>query len=291
MRFESAISNDPDEIVIRDIEDISEVRAVEALQKEVWGFSDLDIVPLSQLVAAKAAGGILIGAFDREKVVGFAYSFVGLERSQLTQHSHMVAVLPAYRNRNLGYRLKLAQRERALAQGITRMTWTFDPLQSLNAYFNFSKLGVLSDQYKINFYGEDSTSFLHRMGTDRLWVTWLLKSRRVSQRLKNASRVPEIEKIRPLVRVETHDIPRRGDLSEGLSQKRIFIEIPADINNLQQRDSQLAAEWRVVTRWAFTEALAAGYLVEEFYRQSRSDERFGVYLLSRGKSIDDFARE
>src|SRR6476619_3928254 len=118
------------EIVIRDIRGQPEMRAAEELQKEVWGFSDIDVVPLTQLVAAKAAGGIVVGAFDREVLVGFAYGFVGYEDGNVTHHSHMLAVKPAYRGANVGYLLKLAQRRTALEQGIDRMTWTFDPLQS-----------------------------------------------------------------------------------------------------------------------------------------------------------------
>ena len=117
-------------IVIRDIDGGAEMRAVEELQKEVWGVPDLDVVPLSQLVAAKAAGGVLLGAFDHETLVGFVYGFVSYEHGEVTHHSHMLAVRPAFRNFDLGRRLKLAQRERVLAQGINIMTWTFDPLQS-----------------------------------------------------------------------------------------------------------------------------------------------------------------
>src|SRR5882724_5846852 len=169
-------------IRIREINGTAEMRAVEELQKEVWGIPDLDVVPLSHLVAVKAAGGVLLGAFVRETLVGFVYGFVSHEHGTVAHHSHMLAVKPPYRNCNLGYKLKLAQRERVLAQDITVMTWTFDPLQSLNAHFNFNKLGVIADRYFINFYGADAASFLHRNGTDRLWVTWLLTSRRASGR-------------------------------------------------------------------------------------------------------------
>ena len=120
------------------------MRIVEDLQKEVWSVSDRDIVPLTQLVAARHAGGQLIGARDGRTLIGFVYGIVGLERGRTIHHSHMLAVKPAYRNCDVGYKLKLAQRERVLAQGITRITWTFDPLQSLNAHFNFCKLGVVS---------------------------------------------------------------------------------------------------------------------------------------------------
>jgi chorismate synthase len=275
-------------IVICDIDGGAEMRAVEELQKEVWGIRDLDVVPLSHLVAAKAAGGVLLGAFDRETLIGFVYGFVSHEHGTVAHHSHMLAVKPAYRNFNLGYKLKLAQRERVLAQSINQMTWTFDPLQSLNAHFNLNKLGVIADRYVVNFYGEDAASVLHRNGTDRLWVTWLLPSRRVSARLEGTVSDLELEKVTPLVQLGIDDSPRRNDLTEGLSHEQALIEIPADINALERQSTELAFEWRESTRWAFTEAIAAGYLVTDFYRQSRGEQRVGTYLLSRGKRLGDF---
>ncbi len=276
-------------IVIRDARGQAEMRAVEELQKEVWGLPDLDVVPLSQLVAATAAGGVLLGAFDRETLVGFVYGFVGYEHGRAAHHSHMLAVKPGFRNHHLGQKLKLAQRERVLAQGINTMTWTFDPLQSPNAYFNFNKLGVISDRYIINFYGEDAASFLHRNGTDRLWVTWRLSSRRVSERIggiKNAA--PEIESVVPLVQIEKDNSPRLNNSTDGLSGEYVLIEIPADINKLERQSSELASAWRVVTRLAFTKALSSGYLVENFHRRSRGGQQISTYYLSRKKSLDDF---
>jgi len=276
-------------IVIRDVDAGAEMRAGEELQKEVWGLPDLDVVPLSQLIAARAAGGVLLGAFDRETLVGFVYGFPGYEHGQTTHHSHMLAVKPGFRNYNLGQKLKMAQRERVLAQGINIMTWTFDPLQSLNAYFNFNKLGVVSDRYFINFYGEDAASFLHRNGTDRLWVTWLLSSRRVSEPIGGINNAaPEIESVVPLVEVEKDNSPRQNDLIEGLSGEYVLIEIPADINELERQNSEVASAWRVATRAAFTKALSAGYLVENFYRRSRGGGQISTYYLSRKKSLDDF---
>ncbi len=277
-------------IIIRDVEGGAELRAVEELQKEVWGVPDLDVVPLTHLVAARAAGGTLIGAFDRENMVGFAYGFPSYERGQSAHHSHMLAVRPACRNFNLGYRLKLAQRERVLAQGLHVMTWTFDPLQSLNAYFNINKLGVIADRYLINFYGECASSFLHRNGTDRLWVTWPLTSRPASGRLDGVALAPTFESIMPLIRLGPDDAPRRNDLTEGLSREQALIEIPADINTLERRSDKLACAWREATRWAFTEALAAGYLVTNFARRNRDAQRLGIYLLSRGQRLGDFVR-
>src|SRR5262249_48639415 len=179
-------------ITIRPLDRGEDLRDVEVLQKEVWGCADLDVVPLTMLVATREVGAVLIGAFDGPKLAGFVYGFPGYEDGRVTHHSHMLAVKPAYRNHDLGYKLKLAQRESVLAQGITLITWTFDPLQSLNAHFNFAKLGVIADSYKINFYGEATSSFLHQIGTDRLWVTWLLDSQRVRERLHSEKHRPKV---------------------------------------------------------------------------------------------------
>ena len=275
-------------IVIRDARGQAEMRAIEELQKEVWGIPELEVVPTTQLIAAQAAGGILLGAFDGEILAGFAYGFPGYEHGRATHHSHMLAVKPAYRNYNLGRKLKLAQRERVLAQGIEVMTWTFDPLQSLNAYFNFNKLGVISDCYFVNFYGEDAASFLHRNGTDRLWVTWQLASRRVNERLDKTVSASEFGAVKPLVELGEDNAPRRYDLDKELLREQIVIEIPADINHLERQSGELALKWREATRRAFTEAIAAGYLVEDFHRLNRGERQFGAYLLSRGKGLGDF---
>ena len=275
------------DIVVRDIDGQAEMRAVEELQKEVWGEPDLDVVPLTQLVAAKASGGVVIGAFDRALLAGFAYGFVGYEEGRVTHHSHMLAVRPGYRSFNIGYLLKLAQRERVLEQGIERMTWTFDPLQSVNAYFNFSKLGVVSNQYFVNFYGEDAASFLHRNGTDRLWVTWLLTSRHVRERLDGPLPSFEMGNVSLLVELGTDRAPLRRRLNEGSSNEQAVIEIPGDINDVGQNSSEIASQWREATRGAFTEAFAAGYLVEAFHRGNRGDQRVGRYLLNRGETPGD----
>ena len=240
-------------ISIREIKTFAELRAVEELQKEVWGVPDLDVVPLTHLIAVQAAGGVLLGAFDRDEVVGFVYGFVAQEDGEIAHHSHMLAVRRAYRNFNLGYKLKLAQREAVLAQGIKLITWTFDPLQSLNAYFNFTKLGVISDRYVVNFYGEEATSFLHQTGTDRFWVKWLLTSDRVVQRLSEPK-------------------PVLANPSD-----KLLVEIPTDINTLQQQNPERARQWRERTRRQFTEAIAAGYTVLDFSRKGDS----GFYILGR----------
>ncbi len=268
-------------IVIRDIGSNDEIHTVEELQKEVWGIPDLEVVPLSQLIAAKASGGVLLGAFDGDSMAGFVYGFVGRERGRTVHHSHMLAVRKEYRAHDLGFRLKAAQCEQVLSQGIDEMSWTFDPLQSLNAYFNFNKLGVIADKYHVNFYGEEAASFLHQNGTDRLWVTWQLASKRVRERLDRSAAVTEPAGISMLVESGDGDAPVVGEIDEILAADEAVIEIPLDINSVERRDRELAGAWRLATRTAFTRALDAGFVVEDFCRVSRSGRTRGAYILRR----------
>jgi len=280
-------------IVIRDVEGIDETRAVEALQNEVWGMDDRDITPITHLVAVKRAGGQLIGAFDGATMVGFVYGFVGFEHGQPIHHSHLLAVKPAYRNHDLGYRLKLAQREAVLAQGIRRVTWTFDPLQSANAHLNFRKLGATSDSYKVDFYGAGTSSFLHRIGTDRLWLTWDLDSERVRRRVQDDGPAPAEPPgdLPALVRTAADGAPEELDLRPGLAGQRAIIEIPDDINGVGREQPERAARWRELTRRAFCEAIATGFVVEDFHRAARvrpnGAHRVGVYVLGRGRGAED----
>ncbi len=280
------------QIGIRDLKSIDDLSQLKAVEKEVWGMADEDTLPLTLAIACRAAGNIFVGAFDKDKdkdkdkLVGFAFGFLGREHGVTTIHSHMLAVLDAYRHLDLGSRLKQAQRERAMAMGVHEITWTYDPLQSRNAHFNFSKLGVVSETYKVDFYGPETSSMLHRNGTDRLWVRWMLNSRRVRDRLagKNA-RTETLDAMRllaPLVRFDPSGKPGRADLAESLARQRVSIEIPGDILEVERTDMGLAREWRDATRWAFREAVKAGFIVAEFCRSIRGQQGPGAYLLQRG---------
>ena len=178
--------------------------------------------------------------------------------------------------------------------GVQEMTWTYDPLQSRNAHFNFVKLGVVSDTYKVNFYGPETSSILHRNGTDRLWVRWPLNSKRVRDRLNGKSARPEaldaMKLLAPLIRFDPSGKPGRADLTESLARQRISIEIPGDIIEVERTDMALAREWREATRWAFREATKAGFIVTEFCRSIRGQQGPGAYLLQRG-TVNDLIPE
>jgi predicted GNAT superfamily acetyltransferase len=230
-------------IDIREMRGIAEYRAVESLQKEVWSCADLEVVPAMHMMPACEVGAILLGAFDDGVLVGFVYGFPGFEEGVRTIHSDMLAVRSSYRDRGIGRALKLAQRERALAQGVQRITWTFDPLQARNAYVNFLRLSVIADRYKRDFYGE-TTSALHRgTSTDRLWVTWLLDR----------------------------------DIERDTTKSARRIEIPSDITSLLQHDPEQAVRFRERTRHEFEEAFAKGYIVTGFERGAE----MCAYLLTR----------
>jgi predicted GNAT superfamily acetyltransferase len=273
-------------IVIRDVQTFDEIQQVEKLEREVWVLADLDVTPATMLIACKESGSILVGAFSGQELAGFAFGFLGRENGRTTIHSHLLAVREAYRDQDLGYRLKVAQRERALAMGIREMTWTFDPLQSRNAHLNFAKLGVVCESYRIDFYGPQTSSVLHQNGTDRLWVRWPMASRRVELRLKgNTSRSETLEildSLSPLVRFNAKGQPDRENLGEALRRQRVAIEVPSDILAIEQSDPVLAREWRSVTRWAFSESLKAGFFVAEFCGLVRGRQGPGVYVLEKG---------
>jgi predicted GNAT superfamily acetyltransferase len=280
------------QLAIRDLKSIDDLTQLKAVEKEVWGMADNDTLPLTLAIACKAAGNIFIGAFDKdkkdrgtEKLVGFAFGFLGREHGQTTIHSHMLAVLDEYRHLDVGKALKQAQRERAMAMGIHEMTWTYDPLQSRNAHFNFSKLGVVSDTYRVDFYGPETSSMLHQNGTDRLWVRWLLNSRRVRDRLAGKNqRVENLDALKllaPLVRFDPNGKPARADLSASLARQRVSIEIPGDILEIERADMPLAREWREATRWAFRESLKTGFVVADFCRSIRGHQGPGAYLLQK----------
>jgi len=272
-------------ILLRDITRFDEIRAVEEMQRAVWGMDETAVVPLTQLVAALHVGGTLIGAFDGERMVGFTYGFYGHIAGVVVHHSHMLAVFPEYRNHNLGFRLKAEQRLRVLEDGITDLiTWTFDPLQSINAHFNFNKLGVISDRYLVDVYSDDATSFLHQNGTDRLFVSWLLRSGRVDSIMNHDATSfgeGDFSDATRIVRRSDAGFPETG--AEGQTDGPITIEIPSNISEVETGDPGLARKWREATRQAFLETLGRGYVVAAY---RRLDPDTGSYLLKLNRLED-----
>jgi len=178
-------------IVIRKCHQLDEMRACVALQKEVWNFSDADLVPVRMFVVAEKVGGQVIGAFAGNEMVGFALSVPGARGGHSYLHSHMLAVRKQHQNAGLGRRIKLFQRDDALARGFELMEWTFDPLEIKNAYLNIEKLGAIARRYSVNQYGITSSPLQGGLPTDRLVAEWWLKSKRVEALLQTGENPPD----------------------------------------------------------------------------------------------------
>jgi predicted GNAT superfamily acetyltransferase len=177
-------------VELRRCHGIEDFRACVALQKEVWNFTDAELVPLRMFVVADKVGGQVMGAFEGDTMVGFALSVPGTRSGHIYLHSHMLAVRKDHRNGGLGRQLKLMQREDALTRGIELIEWTFDPLEIKNAYLNIEKLGAVARRYNINQYGITSSPLQGGLPSDRLIAEWWLKSKRVERLLaegKNAT--------------------------------------------------------------------------------------------------------
>lgn len=170
-------------IQIRPLNGVADFTQAEQVQQQTWGFSDRDVVPAAIFSVAHHFGGQALGAFEAERMVGFALALGTVEQGHTHLHSHMVAVLPDFQDQGLGRLLKLAQREDALHRGISQIFWTFDPLQSRNAFLNIARLGGLGVRYLPNLYGQTSSPLHSGLPTDRLLIAWQLESPRVLRAL------------------------------------------------------------------------------------------------------------
>jgi len=177
-----------DLVVVRSCSGIEEFQLCVTLQKEVWNFADADLVPLRLFVVADKVGGQVVGAFDQGTLVGFALSVPGLRNGHAYLHSHMAAVRESHRNAGIGRKLKLFQRNDAIARGIDLIEWTFDPLEIKNAFFNIERLGAIARRYTINQYGVTSSKLHGGLPTDRLIAEWWIRSKRVETVLSSAQR-------------------------------------------------------------------------------------------------------
>jgi predicted GNAT superfamily acetyltransferase len=249
-------------VTIRKCEALEEMQACFALQKEVWKFSDADLVPVRMFVLASKIGGHVIGAFvERDEktngekngdkdLIGFALAIPGMRNGHSYLHSHMLAVRQQYRNGGLGRRMKLYQRDDALARGFELMEWTFDPLEIKNAYLNIEKLGAITRRYNVNQYGITSSPLQGGLPTDRLVAEWWMKSKRVEAVLLEAPRAK--------------------------CECRTRIEVPAEIYEWKAaaatRTQALAVQEG--NREQFNKAFAEGLSVLGYERDERGNGRF-----------------
>jgi predicted GNAT superfamily acetyltransferase len=215
-------------ILIRNCRGIEEFVSCVRLEREVWKSADIDVVPIPLFVVASETGGQVLGAFHRNEMVGFTMAIVGWRNRKPFLHSHMTAVSEAYQDQGIGRQLKLFQRSDALDRGISLVEWTFDPLATKNAYFNFMVLGAIARRYIPNAYGITTSPLHGALPTDRLVAEWHLRSPRVLRLL--AGKHP----------------------ARGFSKKSVRISIPASLEALKTSDPAKAAQTQSEIRAQFT---------------------------------------
>jgi predicted GNAT superfamily acetyltransferase len=239
-----------DSLAIRKCEALEEMHACFALQKEVWRFSDAELVPVRIFVLATKIGGHVIGAFDGRELIGFAVAIPGMRGGHSYLHSHMLAVRQQYRNRGLGRRMKLFQREEALARGFELMEWTFDPLEIKNAYLNIEKLGAIARRYNVNQYGITSSPLQGGLPSDRLVAEWWMKAERVTALLAGKG------------------LPR--------FERRMNVEVPAQIYDWKASAATRvrALEVQKSNQRQLMKAFADGLSVLGYERDKRGNGRF-----------------
>ena len=253
------------------------------LQRDVWQMDDVEVAPPSLLCAiVHSGGGSVLAAEIDGRLVGFCIGFAALRNDEWWLWSHMTGVHPTLQERGIGYRLKQAQREWALANGYRRMAWTFDPMQSGNANFNFNHLGVRACNYTINHYGV-MDGINAGLASDRLEAQWQLDAPHVLA-LARGERIHGAEDYDTVERLVFQDdqLAIHSCLPSRFDAAQYRIEVPVDIARLKRDDIELAKTWQLQLRAAMMALLHAGYIVSALERAGGRTH----YVLSRGTSAE-----
>lgn len=262
------------------ITDHNELQKAVELQVHTWG--DEIITPLAQLVAAIHNGGCVIGAFDRDRMIGFVYGFPGITSVNAKPHlvSHMMAVDPDYRNQGIGESLKRQQREWAIDKGFEKITWTFDPLEVKNGYLNLTKLGGYVRTYYVSYYGKMQDKINKGMPTDRFLLEWdLLSEQVVNARMKKEKyKAAEDYPLSLEYRVEG-SLPIPGEAVEQKDANITLVPAPKDIQSLKAESFDLALDWRIKIRDVTQRLFSEGYVLVA----AIPSEHVGFYVLEKAE--------
>ena len=282
------------EIHIQRLQNTGQYDQAVELQNTYWGEEFGGPVPRHMLHSFDLYGGHVLGAYDAERMVGFLLGFIGTDidyadpgarpaMANLLIMSKRMLVLPEYRGRNIGFRLKMAQRDVALKQAIRLVTWTFDPMMAPNAHLNIRKLGAVIQRYRADYFGLGGEESLR---SDRLLVEWWVTQRRVKERAKGAGSKLTLGQYfdvnAPIVnRADANGDWLRPRRMTGVPESTFaLIEIPRDFHELEARERGLADDWRYHIREVFEKMFAAGYIVTDFVSDHFEGRRRAFYLLS-----------
>jgi predicted GNAT superfamily acetyltransferase len=270
----------------------------EEMQRIVWGESETDVVPRHFLLALARNGGLVLGAFDGDKLVGFLAGFLGTDQkspdrpamTRLKHASHMMGVLPEYRSLGIGFRLKYLQREDVIENGVRLATWTYDPLQSRNAYLNIRRLGAVCSEYIREYYGDMRDEINIGYPSDRFRVDWWVTSRRVQARVDELRAPLDLAnylsggvKKAFSTQLNSEGIIHPTEAEPEFEGTMTLVEIPSDIDAIREKNSEIALSWRLYTRNLFEEAFSKGYIVTDFVFLKGEKIPRSYYVLSHGE--------
>ncbi|WP_077324676.1 GNAT family N-acetyltransferase [Virgibacillus siamensis] len=255
------------DVTIRRLQTMDELLEMQQVEESVWQMSPN---PVHQTFTAMHNGGIILGAFDGEKMIGFLYSFAGFDGQTAYLCSHMLGILPGYQSGGLGMRMKLKQFEFAKELGYPIITWTFDPLESLNAYLNIHKLGAAGAAYHVNHYGEMGDRLNKGLPTDRIQIEWITSEQKPLP-------ATQLKSERMLTDVKDNHIPiaQMSRFTEDAGSW--FVAIPGNFQALKSKNITLAHEWRKVTRKAFLQLFQNGYAARDVLRDPSRNISYYVF--------------
>lgn len=263
------------DIRIRPINTLTDLRKCHEIQRTTWGFTDLMVFPYTQLISSAHNGGVLLGAYDGPDLIGFVYGYLGMSGTKLYLFSQRMGVLPAYQGQGIGMKLKLAQRDQMLRQGIDLIVWTFDPLLGKNATLNVEKLGGIVRHYARDIYGAVNNPLQVGLSTDRFLLEWELMSDRVRERIRSTQPRPRAEDWLKENRYGfvnyaawEGNLPRPMALDLELNDTVLLVQIPPDLNAIKRVDLSIARGWRESTREIFETYFRRGYVVTGFARST-----------------------
>ena len=275
-------------VTIAPFRNLADYKTCEDIQKEVWNSEDIDVVPVMMLLEANSSGGILLGAYSSlGDLIGFAFSLLGSDNKAPIQHSCLLAVRVAYRNFDIGFKLKSAQRKEALKRKIKLITASFDPMQPMNAYFALGKLGACSDRYEENYYGETTRASDRGLPTDRLLTKWDLESGEVVRRLETGPPRHDLKKEMKKLKVingleETlPGLMKPSGIKLNFTEDKFLFEVPYNLQEIKSRDLGIAMEWQSKMRQTFRHYFRKGYVATDFFVTAHDGHLRSFYRMDK----------